>query len=105
MIVYESNLKVDKKKSALSKLRRLLKSGVVEFSYKKKDGTERYAKGTLKTSLLPEIDRDDERSKKLSDDCFYYYDLNREDWRCFLKDNFIGIKEVEKDKPTKTKKK
>ena len=40
---------------------------------------------------------DDERKKNLSKDCFYYYDLKRDDFRCFLKDNFIEIKE-RKDK-------
>lgn len=99
----ESVSNSDKKKSVLSKLRRLLKSGVVEFNYKKKDGSKRHAKGTIKTSLLPEVDRDDERLKMTNDECFYYYDLTREDWRCFLKDNFIDIDDVKKDKVNKAK--
>lgn len=77
----------------LSRLKKLLKAGVVEFSYKKKDGSVRKAKGTLKDELLPETDKDDERKKNLSKDCFYYYDLKRDDFRCFLKDNFIEINE------------
>ena len=82
-------------KKQLQKLRKFLKRGVVEFSYKKKDGTTRKAKGTLKNSLIPETDQDDDRKTKTSGDCFYYYDLKRDDWRCFLKDNFIKIKERE----------
>ena len=87
----------EKRAKDLSRLKKLLKTGVVEFSYKKKDGSVRKAKGTLKDELLPETDKDDERKKNLSKDCFYYYDLKRDDFRCFLKDNFIEIKE-RKDK-------
>jgi hypothetical protein len=87
----------EKRAKDLSRLKKLLKAGVVEFSYKKKDGSVRKAKGTLKDELLPETDKDDERKKNLSKDCFYYYDLKCDDFRCFLKDNFIEIKE-RKDK-------
>ena len=87
----------EKRAKDLSRLKKLLKAGVVEFSYKKKDGSVRKAKGTLKDELLPETDKDDERKKNLSKDCFYYYDLKRDDFRCFLRDNFIEIKE-KKDK-------
>ena len=83
----------EKRAKDLSRLKKLLKAGVVEFSYKKKDGSVRKAKGTLKDELLPETDKDDERKKNLSKDCFYYYDLKRDAFRCFLKDNFIEIKE------------
>lgn len=87
-----------KKTKELSRLKRLLKSGIVEFSYKKKDGSLRKAKGTLKDELLPETDKDDERKKNLSKDCFYYYDLKRDDYRCFLRDNFIEIKDNKKNR-------
>jgi len=83
----------EKRSKDLARLKRLLKNGVVEFSYKKKDGSVRKAKGTLKDELLPETDRDDERKKNLSKECFYYFDLKRDDFRCFLRDNFIEIKE------------
>ena len=83
----------EKKSKDLAKLKRLLKNGVVEFSYKKKDGSVRKAKGTLKDELLPETDRDDERKKNLSKECFYYFDLKRDDFRCFIRDNFLEIKE------------
>ena len=87
----------EKRSKDLAKLKRLLKNGVVEFSYKKKDGSVRKAKGTLKDELLPETDRDDERKKNLSKECFYYFDLKRDDFRCFVRDNFLEIKE-KKDK-------
>ena len=88
---------LEKRSKDLSRLKKLLKTGVVEFSYKKKDGSVRKAKGTLKDELLPETDKNDERKKNLSKECFYYFDLKRDDFRCFLRDNFIEIKE-KKDK-------
>ena len=87
----------EKRSKDLARLKRLLKNGVVEFSYKKKDGSLRKAKGTLKDELLPETDKDDERKRKHSKDCFYYFDLKKDDYRCFLRDNFVEIKDT-KDK-------
>lgn len=87
----------EKRSKDLARLKRLLKNGVVEFSYKKKDGSLRNAKGTLKDELLPETDKDDERKRNLSKDCFYYFDLKKDDYRCFLRDNFVEIKDT-KDK-------
>lgn len=82
-----------KRKSELSKLKRLLKRGVVSFVYKKKNGHTRIARGTLKVSLIPKDDRADDRlNKSTNDDVFNYYDLGREDWRAFLKKNFVEIK-------------
>ena len=86
----------EKKRKDIARLRKLMKSGVVDFSYKKKDGSLRKAKGTLKTNLIPETDSDDKRLKSTNADCFTYYDLKRDDWRTFIKDNFIEIKETKK---------
>ena len=89
----KSKEKEEQLKKDLSELRKLLKKGEVRFTYKKKDGTVRNAKGTLKKSLIPEISQVDDRMTKKSDDVFYYYDLSREDWRCFIKTNFKKIKQ------------
>lgn len=91
------------KKSQLQRLRRLLRNGVVEFKYKKKDGSTRKAKGTLKKSLIPETDRGDDRIRNTNDDVVNYWDLKKDDWRCFLKKNFIEITEKDKDKNGKEK--
>jgi hypothetical protein len=88
----------EKRNKELSQLRRLLKNGVVEFKYKKKDGSTRKARGTLKASLLPETDKDDERTKNTSKDCFYYYDLDKSDYRAFLRDNYKGLIKEKKEK-------
>lgn len=77
------------KKISLTLLRSMLKRGIVEFKYKKKDGTIRKAEGTLKKSLIPEIDKD--CGNDFPKECFVYYDLEKDDWRMFLHNNFIGI--------------
>lgn len=87
----------DVKKISLTVLRNMLKKDIVEFKYKKKDGSIRKAKGTLKKSLIPEIDKDSQK-RDFPEECFGYYDIDREDWRMFLRDNFIGIIETKEDK-------
>ena len=90
MCIFES-LKEDRKRN-LAKLKRLLKKGVVEFEYKKIDGSLRKATGTLKKSLIPDEYKDDERIEKSnSDEVFTYYDIKKEDFRSFRKDNFRKI--------------
>lgn len=78
-------------KVTLTELRKLLKFGVVRFKYEKKDGSIRMANGTLKKSLLPESERSKGGKDDFPDDCFGYYDIDRDDWRMFLKNNFIGV--------------
>ena len=79
------------KKVSLNTLRSMLKKGVVKFKYEKKDGTIRTAEGTLKKSLIPEIDKDGGGKNDFPDNCFGYYDLKKDDWRMFIKDNFLGV--------------
>lgn len=74
-----------------------LQTGVFRFSYFKKDGSIREARGTLDPSLIP-----DEHAPKSSDEAnqympcyntFTYYDLLAAGWRSFRIDNFIGFVE------------
>lgn len=88
------------KKVSLSVLRNMLKKGMVKFEYKKKDGTIRKAEGTLNKSLIPEIDKEEGAETDFPKECFGYYDLKKDDWRMFLRDNFIGIL-IEKNKKDK----
>ena len=78
--------------------RKKLSTGVWRFSYYKKDGSIRQARGTLCMDLIPE----DKRPKSLSSapdvrpenyDTFPYYDLDAAAWRSFRLDNFIGFVE------------
>ena len=86
--------------------RKKLSTGVWRFSYLKKDGSIREARGTLCMDLIPE----DQRPKGINSEAlngtggalnraepaagvFPYYDLDAAAWRSFRLDNFIGFVE------------
>ena len=74
--------------------RNQLRTGVYRFSYFKKEGGIREARGTLCADLIPEenmpksgMDPDAVESVNT----FRYYDLDAAGWRSFRLDNFIGF--------------
>ncbi len=86
--------------------RKKLATGVWRFSYFKKEGSIRQARGTLDFSRIPE----DQRPKGINSEAlngtrgalnraepaagvFPYYDLDAAGWRSFRLDNFIGFVE------------
>lgn len=69
------------------KLRALLSKKIVEFYFKKTDGTLRQAFGTLMSDRIPET----KGTKKTADSCQVYFDTEKEEWRCFKKCNLIKI--------------
>lgn len=63
-------------------LRDLLREGVVDFEYEKKDGTLREAKGTLSPNHIPEDQHpQSDREKDLNGSNLKYWDLDRNAWR------------------------
>lgn len=69
------------------KLRALLHKKVVEFYFKKTDGTLRQAFGTLMSGRIPET----KGTKKTADNCQVYFDTEKNEYRCFKKCNLIKI--------------
>lgn len=69
------------------KLRALLGKKVVEFYFKKTDGTLRQAFGTLMSGRVPET----KGTRKTAENCQVYFDTEKEEWRCFKKCNLIKI--------------
>ena len=69
------------------KLRALLSKKIVEFYFKKTDGTLRQAFGTLMSDRIPETNG----IKKTADSCQVYFDTEKEEWRCFKKCNLVRI--------------
>ena len=73
--------------------RNMLRTGIWQFSYFKKDGDIRQAQGTLKYDLIPE----DKRPKGDHSDVlapagtFAYFDIGKNGWRSFCIDLFIGF--------------
>lgn len=71
------------------KLKAALKVKIVEFYFKKTDGTLRQAFGTLMSDRVPET----KGTKKTADNCQVYFDTEKEEWRCFKKCNLVKIAE------------
>lgn len=74
--------------TAIEELRKKLLEGIVEFSYTKKDGSLRTAKGTLCMDNIPE----EQQPKATGTDTlevFRYYDINSGGWRSFKVDNLV----------------
>lgn len=69
------------------KLRAMFHNKVVEFYFKKTDGTLRQAFGTLMSNRIPVT----KGSKKAADNVQVYFDTEKEEWRCFKKCNLIKI--------------
>lgn len=70
------------------KLKADLKVKIVEFYFKKTDGTLRQAFGTLKENLIGEIKG---TGRKPNDNLQVYWDTEKEEYRCFKKCNLIKI--------------
>lgn len=70
------------------KLKLQMKSKIVEFYFKKTDGTLRQAFGTLKENLIGEVKG---TGRKPNDNLQVYWDTEKEEYRCFKKCNLIKI--------------
>lgn len=68
-----------------------LKDGIVEFKFTKKDGTERVARGTLQSELVPEYEAKTDRTPTKNYGAMTYYDLEKNAFRSFKIVNLIGI--------------
>lgn len=104
--VAELQKQVDKKQLSESmdnaqkeEFKKKLRAGEVKFKYKKKDGSERSAVGTMDPKLmdLPEkktqsdVDGAEKKKvRKLPEDSVFYYDLEAKGFRSFKMANFIG---------------
>ena len=86
-------MKASFKTTSLDEFSNMLHEGIVEFEFIKKDGTVRSAKGTLESSLLPPAKPagDSEVTpRKKNDSVFVYYDLEKNSFRSFVKESFLG---------------
>ena len=70
-----------------------LRKRIVRFSYRKTDGTIREAIGTLKPGVLTMLSASSKSKPRSQGNrgCVVYFDLDREDWRCFCPEHFITI--------------
>ena len=81
--------------------RKMLSKGIWQFSYFKKEGGIRQALGTLDFDLIPqehwpkgdESQQPTANSQQPSPGTFSYFDLDKNAWRSFCLDLFIGFVE------------
>lgn len=74
-----------------------LRTGVWRFSFFKLDGSIREARGTLSPLLIPTDKLPSSGAslnKEKSASSFPYFDLDKQEWRSFRLDNFIGFIEI-----------
>ena len=83
---------------AIENLKSQMRNGVVEFSYTKKDGSTRVAKGTLNFDIMGEDNQPKNGLGSDSDTTTRYFDINSNGWRSFKNDNFIEIVKTSKTK-------
>lgn len=70
--------------------KKALRNGKVEFTYRKKNGEERTAVGTLNVGIMGEENTPKGTGYEVSDTNIRYYDLNSNGWRSFIVENLIS---------------
>lgn len=85
-----TNIKTDNM-TEFENFKKELSNRVVEFEYTKKDGTVRKAKGTTKSDVIPENMQPKGVERNYSEDNVRYYDIDKEGWRSFNKNNFVSF--------------
>ena len=78
---------------SLALLKSRMYEGEVNFTYQKKDGSERTARGTLNVQVMGEENSPKGMNYNKNDDVTRYYDLNSNGWRSFANVNLISIDE------------
>ena len=75
-------------------LREKLLNGEVNFTFIKKDGSRRVAKGTLDLDRVPEQDKQfkgDGADKEPNPNLVSYYDIEKLGWRCCKTDSIVEV--------------
>ena len=79
------------KTTDLTEFDKMLREGVVDFEFVKKDGSVRQAKGTLLAEHLPAPKADsDSTPRKQNENVMVYFDMDKKSFRSFVKESFIG---------------
>jgi hypothetical protein len=77
-------------------LKQKLHSGIVTFTFRKKDGTERKAVGTTKIELVPEAFRPKQKEASTTQEIGKsstqtYFDVEKNAWRSLQKESLLSI--------------
>lgn len=80
------------RKVSFREFNEMLHNGKVRFQYVKKDGSVRTAVGTLKGDLITVKSKGGESTVKNAG-YTVYFDLEKEAFRCFAENKFVGVVE------------
>ena len=69
----------------------MLKNNIVNVKFTKTDGSERVMKCTLMEEFIKPHDKKTDREKKVNEDIFSVWDVEKEGWRSFRYDSIISI--------------
>lgn len=75
-----------------NELHEMLKNGIVRFQYKKKGNVIREAVGTLKADFFTKMPSGGTCHPKEAGYTIYF-DVEKDDFRCFAEDKLIGVVE------------
>lgn len=78
---------------ALVVLKDKMHAGVATFTYIKKDGTERVAKGTLNIETMGEENAPKGTGMETPDYTTRYFDVDKSSWRSFQNVNLVNIED------------
>lgn len=83
-----------------TRFRNALKKNVISFRYRKKDGSTRKARGTLKKDVLPKYS--ERRRPRPNRNGFVYWDVDKGSFRSFLRANFLDWEKPKKKRNEET---
>lgn len=81
----------DDNETMVDELKEKLRNGEAKFTYKKKNGEERTAHGTLNKEIYGETNEPKGTAKSVPENQVRYFDLDSNGWRSFITENLISV--------------
>ena len=77
----------------IAELKKMLTEEIVHFVFEKTDGTRRDAYGTRAVDVIRRYDTvtANQRPQRAFSGTFPYFDIEKQEWRCFKVDRFVMI--------------
>ena len=92
-----NEMMIEVKLDMVAELKHMMQDDVVHFVFCKVDGTERHAYGTRASDIIGQhelhgLKYQEKPKSKPAFGTFSYFDIEREDWRCFRVDRLLEIR-------------
>lgn len=95
---YYASATNEERKNFKEWLQGVMRTEIVNLTFRKTDGTLRNMKCTLLPKFLPEATASDKPKRKVSEDTLAVFDLEKNEWRSFRYDSVTEIKFTMGDK-------